>query len=88
MSHHEISIMDYRVVTALWTTLNFSFNGENYRSAESSKYRHRGTLGLANFQNNALTTGCDDSSSCFVKTELFDMETLTWFDGPDYPFGE
>lgn len=67
---------------------DFSFDGENYQSLESSKYRHRGTLGLAYYQNYALTTGCDDSSSCFVKTELFDMEAQTWFDGPDYPYGE
>lgn len=40
---------------------DFSFDGENYQSLESSKYRHRGTLGLANYQNYALTTGCDDS---------------------------
>ena len=33
----------------------------------------------------ALTTGCV-GSECALKTELMDMDTLQWFDGPDYPF--
>ena len=33
----------------------------------------------------ALTTGCV-GSECALKTELMDMDTLQWSDGPDYPF--
>ena len=66
--------------------LNFSFDGKFYRSVESSKYSHRQTLGLANYKNRALTTGCNTSNECYVKTELLNMETLQWSDGPDFPF--
>ena len=34
----------------------------------------------------ALTTGCLDSNACYVKTELMDLTTFEWTDGPDYPF--
>ena len=33
----------------------------------------------------ALTTGCV-GSECALKTELMDMTSLQWSDGPDYPF--
>ena len=62
------------------------FDGEFYHSAGSSTYSHRNTMGMANYLGKALTTGCDDSSTCYVKTELMDMNTLSWSSGPDYPF--
>ena len=66
----------------------FSFDGEFYQSVESSKYRHYYTLGLANYRGNGLTTGCYDSNAeCSFKTEILDMTTLKWSDGPIYPFG-
>ena len=46
------------------------------------------TLGLANYKGKALTTGCNSFYGCSFKTELLDMETLTWSDGRDYPFGD
>ena len=67
----------------------FRFDGEFTQSAGSSKYFHYLTYGMGNYMGQALTTGCYSSSSsanCFVKTELMDMTTLTWSDGPDYPF--
>ena len=66
--------------------LNFvlRFDGESYQSAGPSEYRHRYTLGLANYREKALTTGCHANSECSVKTELMDMNTLTWSPGPDY----
>ena len=66
--------------------LKFSFDGEYFHSVESSKFSHQYVLGLGNYKNQALTTGCYGSSECYVKTELFNMETLTWSDGPDFPF--
>ena len=66
--------------------LKLSFDGEYYHSVEPSKYSHYYTLGLGNYKNQALTTGCADSDDCFVKTELLNMEKLTWSDGPDFPF--
>ena len=64
----------------------FSFDGEFYHSAGSSTYSHQLTMGMANYKGKALTTGCTNSAGCFVKTELMDMNTLTWTSGPDYPF--
>ena len=37
------------------------------------------------FEGKALTTGCV-GSECSLKTELMDMASLRWIDGPDYPF--
>ena len=70
--------------------MNFSFDGDFYHSVESSKYSHQNVYGLANYKNKAFTTGCQYGtvnlpSEC-VKTELLNMETLQWSDGPDYPF--
>ena len=68
--------------------LNFflSFDGQSYQSAGSSVYSHSyTTTRLANYLGKALITGCGSRSSCGVKTELMDMETLTWSAGPDYP---
>jgi len=64
----------------------FSFDGESYQSAGSSEYSHEFTYGMANYLGRALTTGCFGSSTCAVKTELMNMDTLTWSRGPDYPF--
>ena len=63
-----------------------SFDGESYQSAGSSEYSHRSTFGMANYLGKALTTGCRDDGYCNVKTELMDMNTLTWSAGLDYPF--
>ena len=65
---------------------NLSFDGEFFHSAGSSKYSHQHTVGMANYKGKALTSGCGDNSVCYVKTELMDMDTLTWSDGPDFPF--
>ena len=68
----------------------FRFDGVSYQSAGTSAYSHRLTYGLSNYRGRALTTGCSDAVSnavsCSVKTELMDMNTLTWSIGPDYPF--
>ena len=75
--------------------LQISFDGQKYEPVKSSKFCHLQT-GIANYKNQALTTGCaeaetgcaKDANECAVKTELFNMETLTWSDGPDFPFSE
>ena len=75
---------------------NPSFDGKNYQSVESSKHWHAGTGNLANYQGKALTTGCYPftqfsrygSLRCQLKTELMDIETETWLDGPDFPFSD
>ena len=63
-----------------------SFDGNSYRRAGSSKYSHQYTEGMASYIGKALTTGCANKRDCYVKTELMDMSTLEWSDGPDYPF--
>ena len=67
-------------------TNELSYDGNNFTPAGSSQFKHSYTLGLANYKGKALTTGCNDSSSCYIKTELMDMSTLQWSNGPDYPF--
>ena len=63
-----------------------SFDGESYQSAALSKYSHRRTFGIANYLGKALTTGSNDRyEECGLKTELMDMNDLTWSAGPDYP---
>ena len=62
------------------------FDGKSYHSAGSSLYSHRKTLSMANYVGKALTTGCDYPAECLVKTELMNMETLTWSRGPEFPF--
>ena len=43
---------------------------------------------LANYRDKALATGChDENGDCSFKTEIMDMTTLTWSNGPDYPYG-
>ena len=64
-----------------WT---FRFDGQNFETAGSSNFSHSRTLGMAYYNGKALTTGCDDSSSCYIKTEIMDMSTLEWSNGPDY----
>ena len=63
----------------------FRFDGESYQFAGSSSYSHRFTLGMANYRGYALTTGCD-GDLCSVKTELMDMNTLSWSLRADYPY--
>ena len=65
---------------------SFSFDGENFVTVEDSKHSHRETYGLGNYRGKAFTTGCWQSSTCNVATELLDMTTMKWSDGPDYPF--
>ena len=67
--------------------LGFSFDGENYESLESSTYSHRNTFSIGNYRGKVLATGCDNASYCYRKTELLDMATMKWTDGPDYPYG-
>ena len=62
----------------------FRFDGNNFDTAGSSKFSHQYTLGMAYYNGKALTTGCRDSSTCYVKTEIMDMSTLEWSNGPDY----
>ena len=63
-----------------------SFDGENYVEVEVSKYSHDRTFGLGNYRGKAFTTGCHTWCSSKVATELLDMTTMKWSDGPDYPF--
>ena len=65
----------------------FSFDGENYVQVEDSKYSHDRTFGLGNYRGKAFTTGCHAyGCTSKVATELLDMTTMKWSDGPNYPF--
>ena len=64
-----------------------SFDGENYVQVENSKDSHDQTLGLGNYKGKAFVTGCFHyGCTSKVATELLDMTTMKWSDGPDYPF--
>ena len=76
--HHEL-FFNYSFVFS-------SFDGVSFEYASNSTYTHRFTYGLANYKGWAMTTGCQDSPTCYVKTEFMDLNTLKWSDGPDYPF--
>lgn len=67
--------------------LYLSYDGENYEKLVNSKYLHDWSLGLGNYNGNALTTGCQSSKQCYVKTEIFEMATMTWSSAEDYPYG-
>ena len=41
---------------------------------------------MTNYIGKALTTGCNDHSECYVKTELMDMNTISWQNGQGYSF--
>ena len=78
-------------VSAIYNHSSFqsisSFDGENYVQVEDSKYSHDRTYGLGNYRGKAFTTGCADwGCADKVATELLDMTTMKWSDGPDYPF--
>ena len=81
MPHVSISAKPFVILLNLF----LSFDGQSYQSAGSSEYSHRFTYGMANYRGKALITGCS-GWSCRVKTELMDMETLSWSAGPNYPF--
>ena len=81
MPHVSISSKPLVILFKLF----LSFDGSSYQSAGLSEYSHSNTFGMANYRGKALTTGCW-SGSCAVKTELMNMNTLTWSAGPDYPF--
>ena len=58
---------------------------------QSSKYDYSRTTSLANYENQALTVGCDENltrDSCGFQTEILNIETQKWSDGPQYPFGK
>ena len=65
----------------------FSYDGTNYVDIDESNYSHRLTYGLGNLEGRAVTTGCDLSRECHVKTEILDITTMTWSDADDYPYG-
>ena len=69
------------------TNEHSSFDGNEYVPIQPSKYSHKRTYGLANYNGRALTSGClpNGDPECHFKTEVLDMETMTWSEQPDYP---
>ena len=66
----------------------FRFDGTIVVTIGTSTYNHECTA-LGNYNGKALVTGCwYDDTGCERKTELMEMDTLQWSDGPDYPFTE
>ena len=88
MSNVRLQNTSYALKHRLCKIAKFSFDGQVSETVELAKYSHIWTLGLANYRGKALTTGCNSFGECSFKTELFDMTTRKWSDGPDYPFGD
>ena len=63
------------------------FDGVNYKLLDESKFGHR-IAKLGNYRGAAFITGCFNEfvDECGFKTEIMDMSTFQWNDGPDYPF--
>ena len=61
------------------------FDGKKFLRASESNFEHRHTVGMGNYMGKAFVTG-HDGQEYGVKTELMDMATLEWSNGPDYPF--
>lgn len=83
-------IREYNFLKQKENEAKISFDGRIFKPAGSSKYQHGATNGLPFYKGNALTTGCHSKSEtdCGDKTELMDLSTLKWSDGPDFPFSE
>ena len=83
------SLVVYLLIQFFWfiKPYFFSFDGEYYHSIESSKYSHQMACALGNYKGKALAVGCyTENADCSFATELLDMNTLKWSDGPDFPF--
>ena len=68
-----------------------SFDGRVFHTAGNSTHTHGGTMGMPNYKGKALTVGCHDvdteSKICGTKTELMDMSSSKWSNGPDFNLG-
>ena len=59
-----------------------------------STFSHQETYGLGNFRGQALTTGCFVNigswarDSCYLKTEILDLQSGEWSLARDYPFSQ
>jgi len=62
------------------------FDGENFETVAASTCDHDLTLGLANYRGSPMTTGSNQNSDCYVKTEIYNFENNQWNDAPDYPY--
>ena len=85
--YNRLPLVSHFIFSSIESIMLFSFDGEYYHSIESTKYSHEYTYGLGNYKGKALAVGCYSTNGCGFKTELLDMNTLKWSDGPDFPFG-
>ena len=64
-----------------------SFDGEKFDDTGRSQYWH-GRQQISNYRGKAFVTSCAYATyrdSCNRKTELLDMESLTWSEGAEFP---
>ena len=66
-----------------------SFDGENFVNTARSRYGH-GKQQIDNYRGKAFVTSCNwfgtgEEPHCNRKTELLDMESLTWSNGAEFP---
>ena len=64
-----------------------SFDGDNFEDIDSSQYWHL-KQEIGNYRGKAFVTSCayaEYRDFCSRKTELLDMESLTWSEGAEFP---
>lgn len=59
------------------------FDGMNFESGPSTKYRHQMTTGMALYRNRPFVTGSLETNA---RTEILDIDILAWTQAKDYPF--
>ena len=59
------------------------FDGTNFESGPTTKYRHEMTTGMALYNGQPFVTG---SIFTNAHTEILDLESLNWTPAQDYPF--
>ena len=80
----EVRLQAYE--KASYLTIIQSYDGSNFKKIEESKYSHERISGLSNYQGQAFITGCSTCCVCSLKTEILNLQTMTWSDADDYPY--
>ena len=62
----------------------FSFDGIAFKQLQSTTFPHRNNTVIPSYKNQPFITGSGTHHN--VKTEIFDMRSMQWLAGADYPF--
>ena len=65
-------------------TFSFSGNMSVFKQIKSTTYAHRNNTVIPSYKNQPFITGSGKNHN--VKTEIFDLRSMQWLTGADYPF--